>query len=208
MSIKINLRSKKKRVPAFGSFAPLVMNASTILVLFLLVAAAGVYGYFRLLTNKSNNLRTESTTTKDKIRSFQNVEEQKSLVTIKTGKLQELYDTRFDYVSAINDVSNLFSQTIDISEMQIAETGEINVTAKKSQELIIDPSYQLKSTISMLKLTLTINSSDELAEIIRNITAFKAQGLISASVGGVERLEDGGYETELTLNFKSKEKNE
>ena len=138
--------------------------------------------------------------TNNKIEAYKDVEEKKSVLTLKTDQLEKIYQSRFDYVKAIDDVQKLFSYRIIISSITVASDGTATVIAKKNGDLVISEQEALGTNINSMQLALTVGSSEEIQQTVDTLKSYLDKGLNSATVTGSKKTDDG-YELNLLLTF-------
>lgn len=206
MPPQINLLIKEPKTPSVrvSSHTLPLFGGSILLFIIIIVAAIGTSVYAYSLQNQSKTLADDITTLEGKITSLKDVEEKKSMITLKSDELKKIYDKRFDYVKAIDDVQKLFSYTLTIDKIQLDENKKAEVSAVKTGTILISESQALGTDISELILSLTLPSSEQLQETVDNLKSFLGKGLTSADVIDSHKLEENkGYEVNFRLTFGS-----
>ncbi len=208
MPAQINLLPKKdaSKTPRadINARAMSLFGGSVILFIVIIVVAVGVSIYAYVLQQESNALTGEIAALEGKVESLREVEEKKSILTLKTDALQQLHESRFDYVKAIDDVQKLFAYSLTIDTIELEETKEAQVKATKTGEIVISETEALSTDITELILSLTLPSSEELQETVDNLKSFLGKGLTRADVIESSKLEDNsGYEVNFRLTFGS-----
>ncbi|MBI4130600.1 hypothetical protein HY468_04740 [Candidatus Roizmanbacteria bacterium] len=195
MPTKINLLLKKKEQPKeIKKAKSFLIRGTLVLMLLLVVASAGIYGYVVYLTQISTKLAAMIVDLDSQIAQYQDIEEKKSILTIKTGELRKLYGKRFDYLTALSDLDILFGHSIAIDSVAISESGVVQMSAKKIAEVITFAEEQAFSTkIQEINLKLEVGNSSEFQETVDNLKSFQGKGLSEASVLSSELTETGTF---------------
>lgn len=201
MSTRINLITNKPEEPAIKRHHDSIFRGSIFLFGVIVLSLAGVYMYAYMLSRESQVLAQTITDLEAKIASYKEVEEKKSVLTIKTDELQRIYKGRFDYVKAIDDVQKLFAYSLTPDTIELQSTGIVNVAATKTGDIIISQPEALGTNIKELVLTLVVPTSEELKETVDNLRTYLGAGLTSADVIESKKIDEGGYEVKLRLTF-------
>lgn len=202
MATKINLLVKQKKQPMVISIKNRLSSGLLVFFVLLSLASSAVYIYWLSLTKERDSLTRMLTRYEEEIASYSEVEEEKSLITVKVKELQKLIDARFDYLKAIDDVQKLFGYSLAINSIEVDTTGNVKIKADKRDKLQISEKHALDTNITVIELTLHVNSSEELQEAIDSLKVFHGVGLTGATVSNTTRLEEGGYEVDFILNLK------
>lgn len=199
MTTKINLLSKVKPKKDLKKAKSLVLSGTVLLFLLGAVAAISVTIYAQMLTRQSNVLASEITSFQQKIDSLKPVEEKKSILTVKTKKLQEIYAKRFDYLQALDDVQRLFGYSLSIENISISADGVVTVSGKKEGVITISEQEALNTNIKQINLHISIPNSVELQRTVDILKTFQGKGLKSAKVTQTSLNEGGEYDVTLEL---------
>jgi hypothetical protein len=205
MATKINLViAKKNKIEA-----PKITSSffRWVIVSFFLITAIsiGVYTYSFALSRQKETLAKDIETLEAKVESYKEIEERKSILAIKIDEIKKVYDNRFDYVKAIQDVQKLFANSLTINSINSQIDGTVVVKALKTGPITISESEALTTNITELTLSLTVSSSEELQQSVDQLRSFLGKGLSTAEVAGSEKTDDG-YLVDFVITFES-EKN-
>lgn len=201
MTTKVNLLIRKREHIPFLSVRSRLRT--TILVLLTLCSLGGgsLYIYSYTLTKKTGDIDQSIAIAQKKVDSYKEIEQEKSLISLKVNELKQIVKERFDYVKAIDDVQKLFGYSLQIDSIAITPDGTVRVKAQKKQELKLPEEKILITNIKKLELALIVASSEELKGVIDNLKIFYGSGLSGAEVLSTTRLSDGGYEVNLLINI-------
>lgn len=206
MDRQINLLGSQARKKVSQMYSLPLFGGSIFLFVAIVAATIGITVWGYTLNKQKEVLATDIAALEAEVVSLAEVEEKKSIVTIKVDELERLYGKRFDYAKAIDDVQKLFSYTLDIDSIDLNEDKTAVVKANKTGDIVISESQALATDIVELTLELALPSSDELEETVDNLKSYLGHGLTSADVKESFKLEDeAGYQVNFTLTFGSNE---
>ena len=204
MDRQINLLGEQTRRKVSEMYNVPLFGGSIFLFIALVAATIGITIWGYTVNKQKEVLATSISELENEVATLAEVEEKKSIVTIKVDELGRLYGKRFDYAKAIDDVQKLFSYTLDIDSIDLNEEKIAVVKANKIGDIIISESQALATDIVELTLELALPSSEELEETVDNLKAYLGHGLTSADVKESFKLEDeAGYQVNFTLTFGS-----
>ena len=204
MDRQINLLGEQTRRKVSEMYNVPLFGGSIFLFIALVAATIGITIWGYTVNKQKEVLATSISELENEVATLAEVEEKKSIVTIKVDELGRLYGKRFDYAKAIDDVQKLFSYTLDIDSIDLNEEKVAVVKANKIGDIIISESQALATDIVELTLELALPSSEELEETVDNLKAYLGHGLTSADVKESFKLEDeAGYQVNFTLTFGS-----
>lgn len=205
MDRQINLLGQQTKKKVSEIYNLPLFGGSFLLFILVVAATLGVTIYAYTLNKQKEVLASDIARLEAEKASLKEVEDKKSIVTIKLSELDRLYKNRFDYVKAIDDVQKLFSYTLEIDSIDLAEDKTAVVRANKTGKIVISESQALATDITELTLELKLPSSQELKETVDNLKSYLGHGLTSADVKQSSKLEDEeGYEVDFSLTFGSK----
>jgi hypothetical protein len=191
--IKRKAPAKKRRI----------INSSVVLLVLLLIATSGVYAYKLVLAKEIDVLDSSIKKQKDIIATYKEVEQRKSLLTLKTNEIQEIFSAKFDYLKAIEDAQQLFGFSITIESIDIDKEGTVSITARKEQEITLSQDKAFSTNIKELNLSVIVPSSFELEDTIDTLLSFEGQGLASVVVTSTQLTDDGEYQVDFSITFAS-----
>ena len=204
MDRQINLLGEQTRRKVSEMYNVPLFGGSIFLFVAIVAATIGITIWGYTVNKQKEVLATSISELESEVATLAEVEEKKSIVTIKVDELGRLYGKRFDYAKAIDDVQKLFSYTLDIDSIDLNEEKIAVVKANKIGDIIISESQALATDIVELTLELALPSSEELEETVDNLKAYLGHGLTSADVKESFKLEDeAGYQVNFTLTFGS-----
>jgi len=202
MDRQINLLGQQARKKVSQAYNLPLFGGSILLFVLIIAATIGITVYGYTLNKQKEALAVEITQLESEKASLKEVEDKKSIITIKVDELTRLYDARFDYVKAIDDVQKLFSYTLDVENIDLSENKTAIVSARKNGDIVISETQALATDITELTLELKLPSSLELKETVDNLRSFLGHGLTSADVKESFKLDDEeGYQVNFTLTF-------
>jgi len=207
MERQINLLGQSAKKTVSGLYSVPLFGGSILLFIVVIFASLGVGIYSYILNREKEVLAIEIANLEQEKNTLKEVEEKKSIVTIKADELKRIYDSRFDYVKAIDDIQKMFSYTLEIESIELNEDKTATVVANKTGNIVISESQALATDIEELELQLKLPSSEELQETVDNLRSYLGQGLRSADVKESFKLEEeSGYQVNFSLTFGSLDK--
>jgi hypothetical protein len=202
MDRQINLLGQQVQKKVSAVYSVPLFGGSIVLFIVLVAATIGITVWGYTLTKQKDTLASNIAQLEGEVASLKEVEDKKSVVTIKVDEIERLYNGRLDYVKAIDDVQKLFSYTLDIETIELKDDKTAIVQANKIGDIVISESQALTTDIVELTLELQHPSSLELQETVDNLRAYLGRGLSSADVKQSFKLEEEeGYQVDFTLTF-------
>jgi hypothetical protein len=206
MERKINLQQDKTRDEVYES-RPVFFWQSALLLIILGIVAGALFFYSLILSNKLNGIKHAIEENEKRITALKNVEEAKSLLTLKTSEIEKLYSNRLDYVKALQRIERLFGDSLDIHEIELKNDKTGKVQATKIKDITILESETEQFPLTELTIDLDIASSSEIQKTLDNLRQYLSENLIQVILLSSSLREEGGYEMSLKLVFKANETN-
>jgi hypothetical protein len=101
----------------------------------------------------------------------------------------------------LDDIQQLFGYSIIIESVQLTESGDAIVEARKERPLQLSEDALSTTDISRIDLSLTVSSIDDLDAMLENLESFYGNGLTSARVSNTKRLNTGEYLVRFILTL-------
>src|SRR3989344_1813381 len=205
MIAKINLQPQKKKThrAKTKSGKRHIVNSLVVVLILMIVSVSAVYAFRLVLTKESDLLDDKISQQEEIVASYKDIEERKSLLTLKTSEIQTIYEGKFDYLQALENAHELFGYSIEIESISIDRAGNVDMTARKTGEITLSKQDAFTTNIRQLSLSITVPTSSELKETIDTLLSFEGEGLSSVIVKSTSLVEDNEYQVVFAITFAS-----